>query len=249
MLIQQVPLILLKILKEFNNKAENTGLHFDTESPIYIFVTSNKTKPRDIIWNPENIEKYKKVIGYWTEIYSGQWDDYSDTLFDKRIQNNLSNRLSELHFIRRKSGFVYMAEENYEKFFKSYMKQFVLDPTQKMRAVLFSLRSINESLDLLFLKTQTQAFQDLNTIEKKIRNLRLLRGMIQTTLSAIYNELDYNRRQHYTRVLKHLLNEFEVTNIVNRINVKFNSIYDVMKDLHRKKAKKIKNELREALIY
>jgi len=116
------------------------------------------------------------------------------------------------------------------------MKEFVLDPTPKMRAVLFSLRSINESLDLLFLKTQTQAFQDLNTIEKKIRNLRTQRGMIQTTLSAIYNELDYNRRQHYTSVLKHLLNEFEVTNIVNRINVKFNSICDVMEDLHRKKS-------------
>ncbi len=236
MLIQQVPFIVLNVLKEFNNKAENTGLHFDTESPIYIFLTSNKIKPSDIIWNPENIEKYKKVIGYWTEIYSGQWDDYSDTLFDKRIQNNLSNRLSELHFIRRNSGFVYMAEENYEKFFKSYMKEFVLDPTPKMRAVLFSLRSINESLDLLFLKTQTQAFQDINTIEKKIRNLRLQKGMIQTTLSAIYNELDYNRRQHYTSVLKHLLNEFEVSNIVNRINVKFISIYDVMEDLHRKKS-------------
>jgi len=235
MLIQQVPFILLKVLKEFNNKAENTGLYFDTESPIYIFLTSNKTKPSDIIWNPENIEKYKKVVGYWTEIYSGQWDDYSDTLFGKRIQNNLSNRLSELHFIRRNSGFVYMAEENYEKFFKSYMKEFVLDPTPKMRAVLFSLRSINESLDLLFLKTQTQAFQDINTIEKKIRNLRTQRGMIQTTLSAIYNELDYNRRQHYTSVLNHLLNEFEVNNIVNRINVKFNSIYDVMEDLYRKK--------------
>ncbi len=236
MLIQQVPFILLAVLKEFNNKAENTGLHFDTESPIYIFVTSNKTEPSDIIWNPENIEKHKKVIGYWTEIYSGQWEDYSDTLFNKRIQNNLSNRLSELHFIRRNSGFVYMAEENYEKFFESYMKEFVLAPIPKMRAILFSLRSINESLDILFLKTQTQAFQDISTIAKKIRLLRTQRGMIQTTLSAIYNELDYNRRQHYTSVLKHLLNEFEVTNIVNRINVKFNSIYDVMEDSHRKKS-------------
>ncbi|GAG54096.1 unnamed protein product, partial [marine sediment metagenome] len=56
-----------------------------------------------------NIEKYKKVIGSWTEIYSGQWEDYSETLFNKRIENNLSNRLSELHFLRRNSGFIYMA--------------------------------------------------------------------------------------------------------------------------------------------
>jgi len=236
LLLQQIPILVLNILKEYNYKPENEGIHLDTESPIYVFVTSNKSEPKDIVWSPDNIEKYKKVIASWTEIYSGQWEDYSETLFNKRIENNLSNRLSELHFLRRNSGFIYMAEENYEKFFKSYMKQYVIDPTPKMRAVLFALRSINESLDLLFLKTQSQAFQGLKVIEQEIRNLRLLRGIIQTTLSAIYNELDYNRRQHYTTVLKHLLTEFEIKNIVERINQKFNSIYDVMEDLYHKKS-------------
>jgi len=236
LLLQQIPILVLNILKEYNYKPENEGIHLDTESPIYVFVTSNKSEPRDIVWSQDNIEKYKKVIASWTEIYSGQWEDYSETLFNKRIENNLSNRLSELHFLRRNSGFIYMAEENYEKFFKSYMKQYVIDPTPKMRAVLFALRSINESLDLLFLKTQSQAFQGLKVIEQEIRNLRLLRGIIQTTLSAIYNELDYNRRQHYTTVLKHLLTEFEIKNIVERINQKFNSIYDVMEDLYHKKS-------------
>ncbi len=236
LLIQQIPILVLDILKEYNYKPENEGIHLDTESPIYVFVTSNKSEPKEIVWNPDNIEKYKKVIGSWTEIYSGQWEDYSETLFNKRIENNLSNRLSELHFLRRNSGFIYMAEENYEKFFKSYMKPYVIDPTPKMRAVLFALRSINESLDFLFLKTQSQAFQGLKVIEQEIRNLRLLRGIIQTTLSTIYNELDYNRRQHYTNVLKHLLTEFEIKNIVERINQKFNSIYDVMEDLYHKKS-------------
>ena len=236
LLIQQIPFLVLDILKIYNNKLGNEDFHFDTESPIYVFVTSNKSEPNNIVWNPDNIEKYKKMIANWTEIYSGQWEDYSETLFNKRIENNLSNRLSELHFLRRNSGFIYMAEENYEKFFKSYMIQYVLDPTPKLRAVLFALRSINESLDLLFLKTQSQAFQGLKVIEQKIRNLRLLRGMIQTTLSAIYNELDYNRRQHYTSVLKHLLTEFEIENIVDRINQKFNSIYDVMEDIYHKKS-------------
>jgi 8-oxo-dGTP diphosphatase len=236
LLIQQIPILVLDILKEYNYKPENESIHLDTESPIYVFVTSNKSEPKEIVWNPDNIERYKKVIGSWTEIYSGQWEDYSETLFNKRIENNLSNRLSELHFLRRNSGFIYMAEENYEKFFKSYMKPYVIDPTPKMRAVLFALRSINESLDLLFLKTQSQAFQGLKVIEQEIRKLRLLRGIIQTTLSTIYNELDYNRRQHYTSVLKHLLTEFEIKNIVERINQKFNSIYDVMEDLYHKKS-------------
>ncbi|MCK4383787.1 MAG: NUDIX hydrolase, partial [Candidatus Lokiarchaeota archaeon] len=171
------------------------------------------------------------------EIYSGQWEDYSETLYAKRIENNLSNRLSELHFIRRNSGFVYMIEESYDKYFESYMIKFVLDPTPKMRAVLFALRSINASLDLLFLKTQSEMFQDLKSIENKIQNLRLLRGLIQTNMSKVYNELDNNRRQHYTSVLKHLLNEFEIESVVKRVNEKFSMIYDAMQDLSNKKSR------------
>ncbi len=237
--IQQIPQILLAFLRNYSKKDENRGIIFDLESPIYIFVTSDKIKPENIEWTKETINKHKKDIGYWTEIYSGQWEDYSETLYNKRIENNLSNRLSELHFIRRNSGFIYMAEENYKNFFESYMKEYVLSPTPKMRTVLFALRLINESLDFLFLKTESEAFKDVETIENKIRNLRFLRGLIQTNLSLIYNELDYNRRQHYTTVLKHLLNEFEIENIVNRINEKFNIIYDSMQQLYQKKNEEI----------
>ena len=236
MLIQQLPYIALNTIKEFGQKEENRGIFFDTESPIFVFVTSNKTKPSGICWNPENIEKYKKVISYWTEVYSGQWPDYSETLYDMRIENNLSNRTSELHFIRRNSGFIYMAEENYEQFFESYMKVWVLDPTPKIRAVLFALRSINESLDHLFLKSHSDVIMNLETIEGKIKNLRLLRGLIQTKLSTIYNELDYNRRQHYTSVLKHLIGEFDLQSVVSRVNEKFTIIYDSMEELYLKKS-------------
>ena len=236
MLIQQIPYLLLDDINGFFKKSINAGILIDTESPVYVFLTSNNTKPSNIEWTQDNIEKYKKLIGYWTEIYSGQWEDYSETLYNKRIENNLSNRLSELHFIRRNSGFVFMVEESYDKFFESYMIKYVLDPTPKMRAVLFALRSINESLDLLYLKTQSGMFQDLKSIEMKIKNLRLLRGLIQINLSKIYNELDYNRRQHYTSVLKHLLIEFEIESIVKRVNEKFTTIYDAMQDLYHKRS-------------
>jgi 8-oxo-dGTP diphosphatase len=237
--IQQIPQIILLFMKDYALKEENRGIIFDLESPIYVFVTSNKTKPENIEWTRDNIIKFKKDIGYWTEIYSGQWEDYSEALYSKRIKNNLSNRLSELHFIRRNSGFIYMAEENYENFFESYMKEHVLAPTPKMRTVLFTLRLINESLDLLFLKVQSEEFMDVETIENKLRNLRFLRGLIQTNLSKIYNELDYNRRQHYTTVLKHLLQEFEIERVVKRINEKFNIIYDSMQQLYQKKNEEI----------
>lgn len=236
MLIQQIPYIVLNILKEFDKLPKNKGLYLDTESPIFIYATSNKTKPMEIQWTKENIEKYKKDIAYWTVIYSGQWPDYSEALYDRRIKDNLSNRLSELHFIYRNSGFIYMAEENYEKFFEPYMKPFVLDPTPKMRAVLFVLRSISESLDFLFLKTYSGAFTDIKTIDNKIKNLRFLRGLVQTQLSIIYNELDYNRREHYTSVLKHLIKKFDLNSVVSRVNEKFNLIYGAMQELYLKKS-------------
>ncbi len=237
LLIQQVPYIVLNILKEFSKKPGSEGIFFDLESPIYIFSISNKTTLPNISWTQENIKKYKREISYWTVIYSGQWPDYSEKLFDRRIRDNLSNRLSELHFIYRNSGFIYMAEQNYENFFESYMKQYVLDPTPKMRAVLFALRSINQSLDLLFLKTRSGAFVNIEIVEDKIKNLGLLRGLIQTNLSIIYNELDYNRREHYTSVLKHLINEFELNDLVNRVNDKFKIIEGALQELYLQKSK------------
>jgi len=237
LLIQQIPYIVLNVLKEFSKTPGNEGIFFDLESPIYIFTISNKTNPPNISWTKENIDKYKKVISYWTVIYSGQWPDYSEKLFDRRIRGNLSNRLSELHFIYRNSGFIYMAEQNYENFFESYMKQFVLDPTPKMRAVLFALRSINQSLDSLFLKTRSGAFVNIEIVEDKIKNLGLLRGLIQTRLSVIYNELDYNRREHYTSVLKHLIKEFELKDLVNRVNDKFKIIEAALQELYLQKSK------------
>ncbi|MCJ7648248.1 MAG: NUDIX hydrolase [Candidatus Lokiarchaeota archaeon] len=234
MLLQQIPYLVLGVLAELSKKEEYKVIYLDLESPLYMFATSNGCKPANIQWTSENIEKYKKEISYWTVIYSGQWEDYSDDLYDRRVQSNLSNRLSELHFIHRNSGFIYMAEENYENFFESYMIKYVIEPTPKMRAVQFSLRSINESLDLLFLKTQTGVFENLDYIEEKIKNLRLLRGLIQTRLSVIYNELDYNRREHYTTVLKYLLNEFDIKGIAERINEKFETIYEAIQDLYQK---------------
>ena len=236
-LLQQIPHIVLKTLKEFSEKSGNEAIFLDLESPLYIFATSNKSIPPDISWDVDNIKKYKKVIAYWTVIYSGQWDDYSDALFDRRIRDNLSNRLSEMHFLYRNSAFIYMAEQNYIEFFKHYMIPNVLDPTPRMRAVLFALRSINESLDTLFLKIRSGSPISLEMIEDKMKNLGLLRGLIQTRLSAIYNELDYNRREHFTAVLKHLIKEFELNDIVSRVNEKFKIIEGALQELYLQKNK------------
>jgi len=246
-LLQQIPVVTLNILKEFCNRKANKYLLIDTESPIFVFITSNKTKPVEIQWTQENINKFKRVLGNWIEIYSGQWPDYSDSLYKRRIRGNLSNRLSELHYIRRNSGFIYMAEENYKLYFNSYIKKFVLDSTPKIRAMQFALISINESLDFLFLKRHSEAFMTLKIIEEEIKNLRYLGGMIQTKLSQIYNELDWNRRQHYTSVLKYLINEFNLDEIFKRVNGKFEDIYNSMQELYIEKSEENQRRIQRGL--
>jgi len=247
-LIQQVPFIVLEILKDFSKKKENQYLLLDTKSPIYVFAISTKTVPDGIPWNEENIHKYEKALGYWTQIYAGQWGDYSKDLFERRVKKNLSNRLSELHYIKRNSGFIFMAESNYRTEF-SYIEKYVLDPTPKMRAVLFALMTINHSLDVLFMKRYSDVFMSLPKIEEKTKNLRFLRGMIQTKMSLIYNELDWNPRQHYTRVLTHLIRKYRIEEIIRRTNEKFKMLYDSMQELYLKRNEDNQKRTKKALYF
>jgi 8-oxo-dGTP diphosphatase len=245
-LLQQIPYI---IRNELENRHEflEMGVYFDLESPIYIFATSNKTEPPELEWNEDSIKEYKHTLSYWTVLYSGQWGDYSPKLYEQRIQDNLSNRLSELHYINRNSGFVYMKKENYKEHFERYMKGNVVKPSAEMRAIIFSLREINSSLDILFLNTHAEGILNVEKLEEKIKNLRFLRGILQNTLSKIYNELDYNRRQHYTKVLKHLVNKFDLEGLKERLNTKFDLLYDSMQEIYQKQVQEDQEETEKAL--
>jgi 8-oxo-dGTP diphosphatase len=245
-ILQQIPFISIDILKEFNKKKENQHLILDLESPIYVFVISKKTTPIEVQWTEENIQKYRKSIGVWTQLYSGQWTDYSDDLYRRRIKENLTNRLSELQYIKRNSGFIYMVPKNFETEF-DYINQVILDPTPKIRAVLFALMSINNSLDILFMKRYSDVFMDIEKIEEKTNNLRFLRGMIQTKMSLIYSELDWNPREHYIRILTHLLKIFRIEVIIDRINDKFKTLYDTLLELYTKRNEENQKSTKKAV--
>jgi len=211
-LIQQIPFISIDILKEFSKKEENQYLILDIESPIYVFVISKKMQPMEVQWTEENINKYKKSIGKWAQVYSGQWTDYSDELFKRRTKRNLSNRISELHYIQRNSGFIYMLQKNYESEF-GYINKMI----------------------------------SLEQIEEKTKNLRFLRGMIQTKMSLIYSELDWNPREHYVRVLTHLLKIFRIEVIIERVNAKFKTLYDTLQELYTKKSEENQRNTKKAV--
>ena len=245
-LIQQIPHISIDILKEFNKRKENQYLLLDIDSPIYVFAISKKIKPMEVQWTEENIDRYKRRIGSWAQVYSGQWADYSDKLFERRTKKNLSNRITELHYIQRNSGFIYMAQKNYESEF-DYINQMILTPTPSIRAVLFALMSINNSLDILFMKRYSDVFMSLEQIEEKTKNLRFLRGMIQTKMSLIYSELDWNPREHYVRVLTHLLKIYRIETIIERINAKFKTLYDTLQELYTKRNEENQRNTKKAV--
>jgi 8-oxo-dGTP diphosphatase len=123
----------------------------------------------------------------------------------------------------------------------------ILDPTPQIRAVLFALMSINNSLDILFMKRYSDVFMSMEQIEEKTKNLRFLRGMIQTKMSLIYSELDWNPREHYVRVLTHLLKIFRIEVIIERVNNKFKTLYDTLQELYTKRNEENQKNTKKAV--
>ncbi|GAB4325660.1 MAG: hypothetical protein Kow0069_31800 [Promethearchaeota archaeon] len=216
----------------------------DLESPIFVFVVSTETlgaagERVEVSWDEGAVDSHKHELGRWVEVYSGHWPDYSRRIFDLRVANNLSNRLSELHYIRRNSGFVYMARKNYDRFFRPYMVPRVLEPTGRIRAAVFALMQVHELLNETFHASYAGTISDLPAIESRLQDLLYLQGVIETRLGPVYDELAWNRRQHYTAVLTHLLSEFRVDEVTRRLQRKFDVISDVLHALHERRRARV----------
>lgn len=237
-LVQQAPLIAGQWLRRAGSLKVNSALRLDTNSPIYVMLMCEEVLPAAPAWTREAVQSHRRALGAWTEVYSGAWPDYSDDLYAQRVAGNLSNRLSELHLLRKNSGFLYLAPENMGRFFDSYMRPYVLLPTAQLRAMHFAMFSVNESLDVLLMRQARDDFQDLAAIEEKLRDLRQIRGALQMKMSEIYNELDSNRRQHYSAVLRHLLAEFNLERggIAARIGEKFDTLHDGLQHLYQRRS-------------
>lgn len=236
-LVQQAPVIAAERLRRLASLKKNSPLRFDTVSPIFVFVISSEVLPAAPPWTQEQIRAHKRAIGAFTEVYSGSWPDYNDELYDRRVAGNLSNRLSELHLIRKNSGLLYLAPDNMRQFFDGYIRTFVVAPTAQLRAMHFALFSINESLDILLMRQARDDFHDLAVIEQKLGDLRQIRSALQTKMSEIYNELDSNKRQHYSAVLRHLLTEFSLDRggILARVGEKFETLHEGLHQLYQRK--------------
>mmetsp|Transcript_1980 Transcript_1980/g.3541 ORF Transcript_1980/g.3541 Transcript_1980/m.3541 type:complete len:850 (-) Transcript_1980:2-2551(-) len=238
-MIQQVPIMIQRYLKDtYSTLRRNRFILIDTASPIYVAVFSKEMTEGKVEWSRETIMEYRKQIGLWTEIYSGHWPDYTMELYEDRIRGQLSNRASELHFIRRNSAFVCMEPENYKSHFldrQSYMRGYFLAPIAEIRSMAFALAAMNESIDTLFL-LQRYHFQFLG---KKIETLQKTRGNIFNKCGTIYSQLERNPRAHYTKVVKFLLKEFEFETELDRMNQKLDVFQRTLQLTYQKETQRV----------
>jgi len=126
--------------------------------PYFAVVCSGYSDPAlKIEWTKESIVKYAEELGQWAEIYSGQYPDYRNEVYLRRIEEDLSNRESEVHIINKNSAMFYMDPENYTLFFKKdsetpnstgYMYETVIKTAARIRAILHSMLLINQSIDI-----------------------------------------------------------------------------------------------------
>ena len=207
---QVVFLIWYDLIKVFEKK-----FLFDEHTvPYAINVVSSLDPQSDIAWTKETINNHKQEIGKWVELYTGHFPDYHDELYDRRVESNLSNRTSEMHFINRNSGLIFMNETNYPKYFikdeytpdsTGYMYNTVLKTVIQIRTIGFAMVLINGEIDRDTHQLTTKEFTDKKPalIKDDLDKTNRLKMILQKTLAPFFTDLSRSHRQHYHTLLKH----------------------------------------------
>ncbi|TET09203.1 MAG: hypothetical protein E3J86_08815, partial [Candidatus Thorarchaeota archaeon] len=159
--IQNVSIRLSKVLMEnFSDLNQLGRIMFDIDSPLYVVLSTDKTDPKVETWDAPTILRYKKALGPYLGLYSGQWPDYSDELYNRRIENNLSNRTTELHFYARNSAFIYIEGEGYERFW-NYVEEVMDPPLVRARGVIFVMLKLQELIQRFLQELPDLRMQDI----------------------------------------------------------------------------------------
>ena len=196
--------------------------YFDDSTPPYIVsVCAGNNIDTNIEWTKENTHKYKSELGQWIELYSGQFPDYRDELFERRIEVDISNRTSEMHFINRNSGLIYMDPDNYNRYFikdnntpdsSGYMFNTVIKTIIKIRSIAFAMIVVSDEIDEDTEQLGSEAFMAKKSKEIKddLEKTNKLKIILQKTLSPIFTDLTRSHRQHYSVVLRRCVENNEI---------------------------------------
>jgi len=216
--LQQIILIVWKRLKE---KFKFEFLFDDKTPPYIVSVCSGNSNGSIIEWTKENTHKYKSEIGQWIELYSGQFPDYRDELYERRIEVDLSNRTSEMHFISRNSGLIYLEPDNYRRYFikdddtpnsSGYMRDTVIRTIIQIRSIAFAMIVVSDEVDEDTGQLGSEEFSARKSkeIKEDLEVTNKLKLTLQRTISPFFTDLTRSHRQHYHAILKRCVENNEI---------------------------------------
>ncbi|MFX1511464.1 MAG: hypothetical protein ACFFCQ_02655 [Promethearchaeota archaeon] len=185
-----------------------------------------------------------KSLGRWIEFYGEQFDDYKKELYLSRIENNLSNRESEVHFIRNNSAFIFMPEVWWNEQGGSYMEEFFIHQILRVKGLLFSFYRLNLELDATI--NHIQKFDDppIRILEEEIEKVSKLEQIVEKMSDKLFEEQIINRRQHSKRVLELCLRIFEIREISIEIKDKLKRLSDQLINARAVQSEKLAKQQR-----
>ncbi len=209
---------------------------FDDATPPYIFSVCTGYVPEKpyIPWSQQTAQIYRKELGQWAEVYSGQFPDYREQLYNNRVAVDLSNRTSEMHLILRNSALIYMDLDNYNKAFikdndtpnsTGYIYEFMISTILRIRTIAFAMFVVNAQLDkdTKNLLNKEYISRDLTLIKEDLDKSDRLKIILQTMLAPFFTDISRSNRQHYTSVLNRSVELFDIMNLWKMINDKIDS--------------------------
>ncbi len=216
--LQQIILIIWNRLKE---KFKFEFLFDDSTPPYIVSVCSGHSNDSIIEWTKEKTHKYKSELGQWIELYSGQFPDYRDELYERRIEFDLSNRTSEMHFINRNSSLIYMEPDNYRRYFikdndtpdsSGYIHDWVVKTIIKIRSIAFAMIVVSDEVDEDTGQLCSEEFSARKSKEIKddLEITNKLKLTLQRTISPFFTDLTRSHRQHYHAILKRCVENNEI---------------------------------------
>jgi hypothetical protein len=247
--IQNVSIRLSKVLmSNFEDINREGRIMFDIDSPLYVVLSADKTKPKVEEWDVSTIQRYKKALGPYLELHSGQWPDYSDVLYNRRIENNLSNRTSELHYYSRNSAFLYIEGDGYEKYW-NYVEDVMDPPLVRARGVIFVMLKLQDLIQRFLHELPELKMQDISIIEEKQAELEKTNRSLMQLVALIRREEMINMRQHARALNDHLINLFRIEEVLSHVTAALKYVHESVQLVYEEKNRHLQERQERLFLY
>ncbi|MFW9927368.1 MAG: hypothetical protein ACFFDM_11495, partial [Candidatus Thorarchaeota archaeon] len=220
----------------------------DIDSPFYVVLSSDKTEPGPQHWETSTILQHRKSLGPYLNLYSGQFPDYSEELYNRRIENNLSNRTTELHFYARNSAFLYIEGDGYKKYW-NYVEEVMDPPLVRARGVIFVMLRLQDLIQRFHEELPALRLQDISIIEDKQSELDKTNRSLMKLIAIIRRDDMINMRAHARALNDHLIDIFRIEEVLFYVTSELRYVHDSVQLIHEEKNRKLQERQERLFLY